>query len=74
MSDNRAQSGGIGFAGMLAILFIGLKLTHHIEWSWVWVLSPLWIPLGVAIAVATVWLIIVGVFGLAGVIMTRGRR
>ena len=28
----------------LAILFIGLKLTHNIAWSWAWVLAPLWIP------------------------------
>lgn len=44
MSDkNTASSGGIGFCGLLTILFIGLKLTGHITWSWVWVLSPLWI-------------------------------
>lgn len=36
---------GIGFPGLLAILFIGLKLTGYIDWSWWWVLSPLWIPL-----------------------------
>jgi len=28
---------------LLAVLFIGLKLTNHITWSWIWVLSPLWI-------------------------------
>jgi len=33
---------GPGFLSLLALLFIGLKLTGHIEWSWVWVLSPLW--------------------------------
>jgi hypothetical protein len=32
------------FFTLLAILFIGLKLTHYINWSWWWVLSPLWIP------------------------------
>ena len=35
---------GIGFFGMLTILFIGLKLTGFVDWSWVWVLSPLWLP------------------------------
>ena len=39
------QSGGIGFCGLLAIVFITLKLTSVITWSWWWVLSPLWIPL-----------------------------
>jgi hypothetical protein len=42
---NNDHHGGIGFIGLLTILFIGLKLTGHITWSWVWVLSPLWIGL-----------------------------
>lgn len=33
----------IGFPGLLTLLFIGLKLGGVISWSWVWVLSPLWI-------------------------------
>ena len=33
----------IGFLGLLTLVFIVLKLTHHIDWSWVWVLSPLWL-------------------------------
>lgn len=33
----------IGFAGILAIVFIVLKLTEVITWSWIWVLSPLWV-------------------------------
>lgn len=32
------------FLSLLTLLFIGLKLTHYIDWSWWWVLSPLWIP------------------------------
>jgi hypothetical protein len=42
-SDSSFSSGGIGFPGLLTVLFIGLKLTGHITWSWWWVLSPLWI-------------------------------
>lgn len=37
-------TGGIGFTGLLQIGFIILKLCHIIEWSWLWVLSPTWIP------------------------------
>lgn len=37
------SSNGIGFTGLLTIAFIVLKLTGYIEWSWVWVLSPVWI-------------------------------
>lgn len=34
---------GIGFLGLLTILFIGLKLTGYVGWSWWWVLSPIWL-------------------------------
>ena len=44
MSDSSSSSsGGIGFTGLLTVLFVGLKLTNVIAWSWVWVLSPIWI-------------------------------
>lgn len=51
MKDNKTTFGGIGFTGLLTILFIGLKLTGFINWSWVWVLSPLWIQLILALAI-----------------------
>lgn len=35
--------GGL-FSTLLLVAFIVLKLCHVIEWSWLWVLSPLWIP------------------------------
>lgn len=43
-SSNNTSKGGIGFCGLLAIAFIVLKLVGVIEWSWLWVLSPIWIP------------------------------
>lgn len=43
-SNSNSSSGGIGFCGLLTIVFIALKLTNYIDWSWWWVLSPLWIP------------------------------
>ena len=54
MSDHNSSSGGIGFAGVLAIVFIVLKLLGHIDWSWWWVLSPLWISVGIVIVVLLV--------------------
>lgn len=36
---------GPGFLPLLTIVFIALKLTGHITWSWFWVLSPMLIPL-----------------------------
>lgn len=43
MNDNRTSGGGIGFFGLLTIVFIVLKLTHVITWSWFWVLSPIFL-------------------------------
>ena len=44
MTDRASvNNGGIGFAGLLTICFIVLKLTGVIKWSWIWVLSPIWI-------------------------------
>ena len=39
----------VGFLGLLTTLFIGLKLTGYIAWSWVWVLAPIWIPFIIAL-------------------------
>lgn len=52
MSDNKpvvVNKSGVGFGGLLTIVFIILKLCKVITWSWVWVLAPLWIPLGLAV-------------------------
>jgi hypothetical protein len=49
-NGSSSASGGIGFCGLLTILFIALKLTGVIAWSWLWVLAPLWIPLALALA------------------------
>lgn len=45
MSESSNRSGGVGFTGLLQIVFVVLKLTSHIDWSWWWVLSPIWITL-----------------------------
>lgn len=39
------SSGGIGFCGLLTISFIVLKVAKIISWSWLWILSPIWMPL-----------------------------
>jgi len=45
------KSGGVGFCGLLTIVFIILKLCGVIGWSWLWVLSPLWISVGLTIVI-----------------------
>ena len=47
--SNESSSSGVGFLGLLTILFIALKLCNVIDWSWWWVLSPLWIPFALVI-------------------------
>lgn len=39
---------------LLTVAFIVLKLCHVIEWSWLWVLAPLWIPIVLALAIVGV--------------------
>ncbi len=52
---------GGGFCGLLTIAFIVLKLCKVITWSWVWVLSPLWIGFALAIVILIVTAIIVAI-------------
>ncbi len=65
MSDKATQSsgGGIGFCGLLTILFIGLKLTNYIDWSWWWVLSPLWIAFAIFVVFMLILLAIAVKYG-----------
>lgn len=51
MASNSTTRGGIGLCSLLTVLFVGLKLCDQIDWSWWWVLSPLWIPWAIAFAV-----------------------
>jgi len=69
-----ARGGGASILTVLLIVFVVLKLTDNIDWSWWWVLSPLWIPIalviagiGLAIAVAVVATLCFGLLALVGV-------
>jgi hypothetical protein len=52
------------FCELLTVLFIGLKLTGFIAWSWWWVLSPLWIPVVIVLAIVVVVLLVLGLIKL----------
>lgn len=56
---NNTTAGGIGFCGLLAVAFIVLKLTGVINWSWLWVLAPLWIPVVIAVGILPICLVVV---------------
>lgn len=68
MSAQQQQArGGVGFLGLLAILFIGLKLGGLIDWSWWLVLLPLYGPLTLVLAIVAIC------FAVAGIIKTLER-
>lgn len=48
-NSSSSSSTGIGFTGLLTVVFIVLKLTDNIDWSWWWVLAPTWIPLAAVV-------------------------
>lgn len=66
MSESSSSSGGISFAGLLGIVFIVLKLTHVIDWSWWWVTAPLWG--GIAVAILVIGVILFGAAIVTGVV------
>lgn len=49
--NTKSSGGGISFLGLLTILFITLKLTHVVAWSWWLVLLPLWLPILLAVGI-----------------------
>lgn len=49
--STKTNGGGIGFPALLTLLFIGLKLTGYITWSWIWVLAPMWIVFLIVFAI-----------------------
>lgn len=80
MAQAEIQSSSVGLAGILGIVFVAMKLGQVGEvasWSWLWVLSPFWIPLALTVAV----LLVIAVFALVATLFkgvgdyfTRRRR
>ena len=60
-SDVKVTYQGIGFTGILTIVFIVLKLLGKISWSWVWVLAPLWISFAFGLLMFVVLIILVAI-------------
>ena len=54
MKDDKETTSGITFFGALTVLFIGLKLSGIIHWSWMWVLAPIWAPSAIILVVLVV--------------------
>jgi hypothetical protein len=51
------------FTLVLTLVFIVLKLTDQIDWSWWWVLSPLWLPLALVLSIAIIAIVFMALFG-----------
>lgn len=56
--DGKVVYRGLGFFDALALVFIVLKLTGVINWSWWWVLAPIWMP----IALLLIAVVIIAIF------------
>lgn len=58
-----SSSSGIGFFGLLAIVFITLKLMDFIHWSWWWVTLPLWGPITTLVVMLVIVLLVIASCG-----------
>ena len=57
------KEGGISLGTVLFIVFLVLKLTEKIDWSWWWVTSPIWIPVALVLVGAIIVGILSAIFG-----------
>lgn len=62
MRNSNTSRGGVGFVGLLTIVFIALKVLGKITWSWWLVLSPIWIAMALTLAIVGVALLCIAVF------------
>ena len=62
-NNNNATASGIGITGLLGVAFIVLKLCDKIDWPWIWVLAPIWIPFSVGVLVLIVMIIAAVILG-----------
>ena len=74
MSDTQTTSSGIGFTGLLTIVFIVLKLTNYITWSWWWVLSPIWITILFWLSLFLIVLLATGSVAGAATLIAKQRK
>lgn len=55
MSNTTKVQGSFPFLSILCLIFITLKLTGYIAWSWLWILSPLWLPWVIVLGICVLW-------------------
>lgn len=69
MAEVKVNGGGVGFFGLMFLIFMTLKLTNYIDWSWWWVTAPLWGPFLLFGSIALVCLLIL----IVGIIFEMGK-
>ena len=57
MKNKKVKNSGMGFISILTLIFIVLKLTNNINWQWIWILSPIWISMGLFIIIFSIIMI-----------------
>lgn len=57
MAEQKVTNSGIGLGGAIFIVFLVLKLTGTIDWSWWWVTAPIWIPIALAIIAFAIYVV-----------------
>lgn len=55
---SNSASGGVGLGVVIFVVFLVLKLTNNIDWSWWWITSPLWIPFAAAGLIGILYMIV----------------
>ena len=60
------RSGGIGILSVVGVVFVTLKMVDKIDWPWVWVLSPFWIPFALFLVVIAVMLFVMVLAAILG--------
>ena len=68
------SASGLTFLGALTILFIGLKLSHVIDWGWLLVLAPLWMPIAAVVIIILVVLAVIAVLATGHILFAGGKN
>ena len=73
-TKRKSSSGGLGLVTFLWVLFLILKLTNVIDWTWLWVFSPLWIAASLAVGLGLLFFLVIGLILLAAIIGIMGKE
>jgi hypothetical protein len=57
-NNTKTTVGGTSFCNLLFLVFLVLKLTKVITWSWWWVTAPLWIPIAILVGILVIGLVL----------------